>query len=158
MRGFHKAPLRVSDLNAFGALKQTGEQRGDISEPRLDLGRGKLEPTHGSGAPAGGLPISRVSQWQGWVHRYDQQVYDLREGVAVVASSNLFGYLDAYGRIIAPIQNDETFDFSGGLGRFLRDGKWGFLGKDGRQILEPAYEWAGDFSEILICLKPSGFS
>ena len=44
-------------------------------------------------------------------------------------------------------QFDEVFDFSEGFGNVKNDGKWGYIDKKGKVVIEPQFDDASDFSE-----------
>lgn len=80
--------------------------------------------------------------------------HDFYEGLAAVSKKYSKGYTDTGGRMV--IEKDyfsDIKDFSEGLAAVrvnsrygsLRDGKWGYVNKSGRFVIEPRFSWASDF-------------
>ena len=66
-----------------------------------------------------------------------------------------YGYIDATGREIHPPTLEDAFQFSDdGVARFKQDGKFGFMGLDGKPVISPQYDFArGMTSERALVLK-----
>lgn len=57
---------------------------------------------------------------------------------------------------VKEINQEDGRSFSNGLCAFCKDGKWGFIGQDGRTVIQPVYEDCHDFSEGLAAVKLDG--
>ena len=68
------------------------------------------------------------------------------------------GFIDRTGRLIIPLCFDKAGDFSEGLARFERDGRWGYIDANGSVVIEPRFPWAQEFSEGLARVQVSGES
>jgi len=75
------------------------------------------------------------------------------EGLAVVVNHDKYGYIDANGRGIIPIQFDEAAPFSEGLAAVRVGEKWGYIDKNGHWAIDPKFGTklggAGTFAEGL---------
>lgn len=77
--------------------------------------------------------------------------FDFSEGLSGVAEPGKgLGYIDKEGNLkIANPQFEEISSFHDGLARVKSAGKWGFIDRSGKWIVEPQFEMASDFSEGL---------
>ena len=50
-------------------------------------------------------------------------------------------------------QFDEVFDFREGFANVKKDGKWGYIDKKGKVVIEPQFDDASDFSEGFVKVK-----
>lgn len=57
--------------------------------------------------------------------------YSKSEDMAVVQKDNKYGYMNHLGKITIPIIYDDAFDFKNGKGKVIKDGKTGYVFKDG---------------------------
>lgn len=58
----------------------------------------------------------------------------------------LWGFIDASGAEIVPIEFDDARSFANGRAAVSVDGAWGFITRDGAVVIEPQYAAVGDFS------------
>jgi hypothetical protein len=66
------------------------------------------------------------------------------------------GFIDQTGKVIIPLCFDKVGDFSEGLARFERDGRWGYIDTNGSVVIDPRFPWAEEFSEGLARVQVSG--
>ncbi|MFV0389207.1 MAG: WG repeat-containing protein [Pyrinomonadaceae bacterium] len=67
---------------------------------------------------------------------------------------NKISYFDTKGKLVIEVSGfDYVGDFSEGLVAFEKDGKWGYLNRDGKVAIEPRFEDARDFGEGLAAVK-----
>ncbi|WP_435932419.1 WG repeat-containing protein [Moraxella bovoculi] len=59
----------------------------------------------------------------------------LKDGLAIAKKNNKYGYVDKTGKVVVPIQYDETWFFSEGLAGVKQNGKWGFIDKTGEVVI-----------------------
>ena len=103
-------------------------------------------------------------------------IQNYSEGMAAVCKGNRWGYVDSYGNNIIPCiyqsrlfydngvmdgwgeygAPDEANDFHEGLVMIMKNGKAGFLDKQGKVAIPFLYERAKDFSEGFAAVKKAG--
>lgn len=66
------------------------------------------------------------------------------------------GFINSEGEIAIPLCFDTVGDFSEGLARFERDGKWGYLDQTGTIVIQPKFPWAEEFHEGLAHVQVTG--
>jgi hypothetical protein len=66
------------------------------------------------------------------------------------------GFIDRAGQIVIPLCFDGVGEFSEGLARFKRDGRWGYIDRAGEIVIEPTFPWAEEFREGLAHVQVSG--
>ncbi|MGB7549647.1 MAG: WG repeat-containing protein [Terracidiphilus sp.] len=66
------------------------------------------------------------------------------------------GFIDRTGAAIVPLCFEAVGDFSEGLARFERDGRWGCIDQSGNIIIQPVFPWAEDFHEGLAHVQVTG--
>lgn len=93
--------------------------------------------------------------------------------VAMMAGSNAFGqsdeenglkrvykygYQDASGKMVIPLQYYNAGDFSEGLAAVEEtyDSEWGYIDEKGKMVIKPQYEYAGEFSSGLAAVRVDG--
>ncbi len=64
------------------------------------------------------------------------------------------GFIDRTGKVA--FLSESVRDFSEGLAAVERGGRWGFIGPDGRFLIEPRFEAAQSFSEGVAAVKHEG--
>ena len=65
-------------------------------------------------------------------------------------AKNGYDYVDSTSKkIVSKYTYDQAFPFSEGLARVSRNGYWGFINKNGEEVIRPRYIHAKDFSEGL---------
>ncbi|WP_128543801.1 WG repeat-containing protein [Larkinella soli] len=87
---------------------------------------------------------------------------DFFEGRAVVQKltvepeyARTYALIDTTGRVVAD-GYDRMLDFSDGLAAVARNEKWGFIDREGKEVIPLQYEDAASFSEGLACVKLGG--
>jgi hypothetical protein len=66
------------------------------------------------------------------------------------------GFIDGTGSVVVPLCFEVVGDFSEGLARFERDGRWGYIDRSGNIIIEPVFPWAEEFHEGLAHVQVTG--
>lgn len=66
------------------------------------------------------------------------------------------GFIDSAGTIAIPLCFEAVGDFSEGLARFERDGRWGYLDSVGNVVIQPVFPWAEEFHEGLAHVQAAG--
>jgi hypothetical protein len=66
------------------------------------------------------------------------------------------GFIDRTGQIVIPLCFDAVGEFSEGLARFERDGRWGYINRTGNVVIEPTFPWAEEFHEGLAHVQVTG--
>lgn len=79
-----------------------------------------------------------------------EEFNDFSEGLAVVMKDELYGYIDASGKIAIPLQYFAAWSFNQGLAQVLNNGKFGFIDKMGNATVPLMYESAGEYADGLI--------
>jgi hypothetical protein len=105
-----------------------------------------FEAGKGSGYidPLGAFVIGPTEEW-GWGRPF-------HEGIASVliwgknGARNTPGFIDHTGKIIFSGGSEGSY-FSDGLMPMPRDGKWGFVDRSFKFVIEPQFDWAEPFSE-----------
>ncbi len=123
----------------------------------------------------------RQGKW-GFVDRKFRWVIDphydgagpFSEGLADVRSGSKVGYIDKSGREVVPPKYDMAWAFSDGLARVridiataeramtlegpraIRRELYGFIGRDGTEVIPPQFSWATDFREGHALARPEG--
>lgn len=68
------------------------------------------------------------------------------EGLLRIRRAGLYGYLDLAGREAVPCRYPDAHDrFWCGRAGVFRDGGWGFVDRDGREVIAPGYRWVEPF-------------
>lgn len=90
-------------------------------------------------------------------------IYDFKNGIALVESGGLCGFIDETGREITPIKysyNIPEIKFSEGyLAVGMEDGdkiRYGFINRNGQEIIAIKYDQAYSFSQGLACVALNG--
>jgi hypothetical protein len=80
--------------------------------------------------------------------QYDSAWAFSPEGIARVKSQGRFGFIRQDGSALGGFGYARARDFRNGLAavQLQRNGKWGYLGSQGQEILPPKYDEAGDFN------------
>jgi hypothetical protein len=66
------------------------------------------------------------------------------------------GFIDRTGAIVVPLCFEAVGDFSDGLARFERDGRWGYIDPSANIVIQPIFPWAEDFHEGLARVQVTG--
>lgn len=89
--------------------------------------------------------------------------WDFSEGLAVVArpGEKLWGYIDATGEFAIPpqfkwSQQDYVWPFSDGYGKIEVDGKFGYIGRSGKFVIQPTLLDASNFKEGMARIVAEG--
>lgn len=77
------------------------------------------------------------------------QIYQVREGIAVVELNNKYGYINSSGEEIIPLIFDNLSRFSDGLAIIQTNNKYGFIDRSGHVVIPAKYDNAAPFSEGL---------
>jgi hypothetical protein len=90
-------------------------------------------------------------------------ISDFSEGMAAVMMTTngkrLFGYFDAQNPYMIIYGYEEARNFSDGLAAVKpidKGGKWGFIDKERKEVIEATFDWAWSFSEGLAMCEPNG--
>lgn len=79
-----------------------------------------------------------------------EQAYSLSDGLAKVtsATSDTVRYVDKAGKTELTLTGFTwAGSFSEGLAPVVKDGKYGYVDKDGRVVIAPTYDTASDFTD-----------
>ena len=79
-----------------------------------------------------------------------EQAYSLSDGLAKVtsATSDTVRYVDKAGKTVLTLTGFTwAGSFSEGLAPVVKDGKYGYVDKDGRVVIAPTYDTASDFTD-----------
>lgn len=66
-------------------------------------------------------------------------IWGYNEGMALAQEGDLYGYANAAGQVVIPIQYDTALTFSLGLAKVGRDGRLGLIRQDGSYLIEMEY-------------------
>ncbi len=73
--------------------------------------------------------------------------------VFIFFPNNRYGLINSSGDIVVQPQYDVIFEFSEGFAGVKVGSKWGFIGKDGKFLIKPRFQYInGSFSEGLACV------
>ncbi len=73
--------------------------------------------------------------------------------VLIFFPDNRFGLINGSGDIVVQPQYDVIFEFGEGFAGVKVGSKWGFIGKDGKFLIKPRFQYIkGSFSEGLACV------
>ena len=112
-----------------------------------------------------GLAQVRLGNKYGFIDVYNNQiipcVFDdaghFSEGVASIGKDGLYGCIDKIGRIVIPIQYRSITVMSSDMIRVESIlFKYGYIDKSGNEIIPCVFEYAGDFSEGVACVRKDG--
>ena len=67
-------------------------------------------------------------------------VYGYQEGLAKASENGLWGFADATGRVVIPIQYQSVLDFTLGTALVRSNSKMGLIRQDGLSLIQPAYD------------------
>ncbi len=64
-------------------------------------------------------------------------------------------YFDKTGNVVLPFSNEyESYgNFTEGLARVMRNGKWGFINKMGEEVITPRYHYADEFADGMAIVR-----
>lgn len=86
---------------------------------------------------------------------YDK-VFCLFEGLAGVEKDGKRGYVNKSGKIVIPVQYEQSSGFYEGLAAVKKQDKWGYIDKTGKVVIDFQYEYFNDFSDGLVSVKKNG--
>lgn len=69
-----------------------------------------------------------------------------KSGIACVRENGMFGGIDKNGNTVIPFVFEYLYPESEGVMAAKQNGKWGYIGIDGKWVIEPKYEQATSFS------------
>ena len=76
------------------------------------------------------------------------------DGLAPIATSAGYGFIDTNGNITIPPAYDEVADFYDGYARVCKNGKYGYIDKLGNPVIDLVYEDASaEFKEVTLVTK-----
>ena len=67
-------------------------------------------------------------------------IYGYQEGLAKAGENGLWGFADATGTVVIPIQYQSVLDFTLGTALVRKDNKMGLIRQDGLYLLQPEYD------------------
>lgn len=67
-------------------------------------------------------------------------IHGYQEGLAKASENGLWGFADATGRVVVPIQYQSVLDFTLGTALVCSNNKMGLIRQDGVQLLRPEYD------------------
>lgn len=88
-------------------------------------------------------------------------IYDfvepLSDGLFNVTNAGTTAYFDSNGKIVLPFQNryESYGNFTEGLARVRVNEKWGFIDKAGKEVIEPQFHFAEEFSNGMAVVRDS---
>ena len=82
----------------------------------------------------------------------DMEIYNFKEGRAIVKKNKKFGFINKQGKIIIPCKYDEVFNFSEGLAVVVKNDLYGYIDSVGKEVFPCIYSTAYSFSEGLACV------
>jgi hypothetical protein len=95
--------------------------------------------------------------WGDLLPSTEPQVFEFREGVAVVSDGEKCGVIDTSGRWVFVERYDHIDSFNDGISIVHKDSAVGFLRRDGNWLIRPQFQSARPFSEGMaaVSLPPS---
>ena len=104
-----------------------------------------FEAGKGSGYidPSGKFVIGPTDVW-GWGRPFHE---DIASVLIWDQHGNYPGWIDRTGKIVFSRNGNEGNFFEGGLMPMPKEGKWGFVNKDFKFVIEPQFKWVTDFYE-----------
>jgi hypothetical protein len=96
------------------------------------------------------------------VHPIYDSAFEFKEGLGRVSSNNKYGFIDAEGNVVVPLQFPMAEDFTDG--RALVEvpvgasQKTGFIDETGKMVIDAVYDWARPFSEGITVVQLNGKS
>jgi hypothetical protein len=67
------------------------------------------------------------------------------EGLIITCRDGKCGYIDLQKREVLPRRYDAAYCFNHGFARVVVGDKWGFIDRNGNYLVQPVYDYAGDF-------------
>lgn len=133
---------------------ECGEEHGYINDEGKLVIPGRFEEARSFSE---GLAAVRQDDLWGFVNTKGElaikpqfkEVGDFADGLAPIARKKgllgkAFGFVDTSGRVAIDYEYDEVGMFCDGLARAKKDGKWGYIGKDGQWKIKPEFDVASD--------------
>ena len=74
-----------------------------------------------------------------------KRVACLSEGLSVVQKEYKFGFINAEGKVVIPLEYDYVSDFKEGLAHAKKGGKKGYIDTQGKTVIPFEYNFANDF-------------
>ena len=69
----------------------------------------------------------------------------LSEGLAVAQKEHKFGFINAEGKVVIPLEYDHVSDFKEGLAHAKKGSKKGYIDTQGKTVIPFEYHFANDF-------------
>ena len=69
----------------------------------------------------------------------------LSEGLSVAQKEHKFGFINAEGKVVIPIEYDHVSDFKEGLAHAKKGNKKGYIDTQGKTVIPFEYHFANDF-------------
>jgi WG containing repeat len=92
---------------------------------------------------------------------YDS-AFEFKEGLGRVSSNNKYGFVDAEGNVVVPLQFPMAEDFTDGRAlvqvQVGASQKTGFIDATGKMVIDAVYDWAIPFSEGITVVQLNGKS
>lgn len=111
------------------------------------------------------IPVKQKSKW-GFVNRQNEIVipltfeaaYAFFDGISIVKKENLFGGIDKKNKVKIQFENEKSdFPFfSNGLCVFSKNGKHGYIDKNGNIVIPAKYEYAYPFINSIAYVEEAG--
>ncbi len=70
-----------------------------------------------------------------------------------IKENSKWGYMNANNEVVVKPEFDQTFAFSAGMGRIVKDNLYGFVDSEGKVVVAPSLFYAEDFSEELAIIN-----
>jgi hypothetical protein len=86
---------------------------------------------------------------------YDR-IFEASEGLIRVKKGKAFGFIDATGQIVIPIQYKAARNFSSWRAAVKIDSLWGFVNPQGEEVVAPLYDRVWAYSEGLALVRRKG--
>lgn len=169
-RRFSDGFAAVRDKRAWYFVDTAGDAFDFYFEDVLDFSEGlaavKRDGKWGYIDPTYELPFRIDNKYEA--------VHNFSEGLAAVKRDGKWGYIDVNGKEVVPCQYDQTQDFSEGFAAVVLGGEWyefpmngelvmsgyggewGYIDKNGKEVIPCQYESAHSFSEGLAAVGTFG--
>ncbi len=80
--------------------------------------------------------------------QYERVQLYRKDGVVLVSDGKMYSFYDVKGnKLMNGEKYEKTNGFSNGLAAVCKNGKWGYVDKKGKFIIEPAYEYALSYAD-----------
>lgn len=99
------------------------------------------------------LPLNGNQIQLNGIDRYPDRQLLIREGHIVIYIGNAAGFCNQDGTISHLPRFDKVDNFSCGLAVVKKDGKFGYIDRTEKYVVEPKYDWAFSFYDDLGCVQ-----